>query len=258
MRSLVAIIPGLKSTTTSGERRFARRLEALLEDDYLCWYDVPIGRRCQHPNFVILHPRRGLLVIEVKDWKLDSIHRISTSSVSLWTQSGRKEVAHPLEQARQAKELLERDPALVAPAGQPYHGRRLSFPYGFGLVLANITRKQFDAHGLSNAIKPNLVICKDEMTESVDAEAFQALLWDMFPWSFGQALTMPQVDRIRAHLYPEIRISQSLLFPADETTPEQSADDALMQVMDLQQEQLARSTARAIASFTASPVRARR
>ncbi|MDD2272503.1 MAG: hypothetical protein PHP95_14350 [Desulfuromonadaceae bacterium] len=28
---------------TPGERRFARLLEAKLEDDYLCWYNVPIG-----------------------------------------------------------------------------------------------------------------------------------------------------------------------------------------------------------------------
>jgi hypothetical protein len=27
----------------SGERRFARRLESHLEDDYVCWYYVPVG-----------------------------------------------------------------------------------------------------------------------------------------------------------------------------------------------------------------------
>ena len=29
---------------TSGERRFAERLEKLLEDDYLCWSNVPSYR----------------------------------------------------------------------------------------------------------------------------------------------------------------------------------------------------------------------
>ena len=35
-----------------GERRFAQRLVDKLEDDYLCWYDVPVGARGLHPDFV--------------------------------------------------------------------------------------------------------------------------------------------------------------------------------------------------------------
>lgn len=50
-----------------GERRLAERLEKKLEDDYLIWFDVPIGSKQTHPDFVLLHPDRGLLVLEVKD-----------------------------------------------------------------------------------------------------------------------------------------------------------------------------------------------
>ena len=60
------IIPALgscKRRMTSGERRFAERLQAKLESDYIVWYDVPLGRRRLHPDFVILHPRRGLLAL---------------------------------------------------------------------------------------------------------------------------------------------------------------------------------------------------
>ncbi|HEY6644117.1 hypothetical protein [Povalibacter sp.] len=41
---MAKLIPGLTSSATAGERRFAQRLESLLEDDYLCWCDVPLGR----------------------------------------------------------------------------------------------------------------------------------------------------------------------------------------------------------------------
>lgn len=242
---MATIIPGLSSAATSGERRFAQRLEALLEDDYLCWCNVPIGRRHQHPDFVVLHPRRGVLVLEVKDWKLDNIHSITRTDVSLLTQVGLKLVLNPVEQARQyafvLKELLERDPALRAPAGHPHQGKLL-FPYGYGVVLSEITRKQFDSTDLGEAISPHLVICKDEMTSTTDAEQFQQRLWDMFNVRFEAQLTMPQVDRIRWHLFPEIRISQGNLFaaaPAPE--PTSTLEDSLMRVMDLQQEQLARS-----------------
>ncbi len=44
---------------TPGERRFAERLEKLLEDDYLCWSNVPVGPKARYPDFVVLHPRRG-------------------------------------------------------------------------------------------------------------------------------------------------------------------------------------------------------
>jgi hypothetical protein len=40
----------------AGEKRFSERLEQKLEDDYLLWYDVPIGPRQSRPDFVVFHP----------------------------------------------------------------------------------------------------------------------------------------------------------------------------------------------------------
>src|SRR5215470_3394169 len=118
---MATLIPSYGSSLrrmTSGERRFAQRLESLLEADYLCWYDVPICAKYQHPDFVLLHPRRGLLILEVKDWKRDAIRRIIPASVTLLTETGAKELANPLLQARQyafgVKSILERDPLLLA------------------------------------------------------------------------------------------------------------------------------------------------
>ena len=85
------MIPSLgacKRRMTAGERRFAERLQAKLEPDYLVWYDVPLGRRRLHPDFVILHPSRGLLVLEVKDWKLDTLRSINPTQVELGTNKG--------------------------------------------------------------------------------------------------------------------------------------------------------------------------
>jgi superfamily I DNA/RNA helicase len=86
------------------------------------------------------------------------------------------------------------------------------------------------------------MIAKDEMTESVDAETFQERLWGMFNYQFGEKLSLPQIDRIRWHLFPEIRITSDL-FTNTETT-ESSLEESLpevIKVMDLKQEQLARS-----------------
>jgi len=228
---------------TSGERRFAQRLESLLEPDYLCWYDVPVGTKYQHPDFVLLNPRRGILVLEVKDWKRDTIQKINKVSATLLTSTGLKEVANPMLQARQnafgVKNLLERDPQLRAPESHA-HGGKLICPYGFGVVLSEITRKQFDSTDLYEVLPPERVICKDEMTEGVDAEGFQERLWRMFSVQFGHTLTMPQMDRIRWHMFPELRISQGSLFESEETLTQHTGAENLLRVMDIQQELLAR------------------
>ncbi len=154
------------------------RLRQKLEDDYLIWYDAPIGRKRQHPDFIILHPERGLIVLEIKDWRLDTIRQINPSTVTLLTPNGEKEERNPLEQARAytiaIKELLERDKLLIQHDGR--HKGKLAFPYSYGVILSNITRATFKSQpALTAAIEPNLVICKDEMTEKVDPD--KALRW---------------------------------------------------------------------------------
>jgi hypothetical protein len=53
----------------------------------------------------------------------------------------------------------------------------------------------------------------------------------------GEPLSMPQFDRLRALLFPEIRIRQIAL-PLDETP---DASDRTLAVMDMHQERFARS-----------------
>jgi len=123
-----------------------------------------------YPDFVILHPQRG------RRYTLEIIDE------------------------------LQRDPQLVNPARRPYQGK-LQFPWAYGVVLPNVTRKQFTDGGLNYAIDPSRVICSDEMTESVDAEQFQQRMWQMFKYQFREKPTLPQIDRIRWILFPEVRIT---------------------------------------------------
>ena len=231
---------------TAGERRLAERLDRLLEDDYLCWHDVPVGPYALHPDFVILHPARGLLVLEVKDWKLCTIRRLDRYKVDLAVGGRLKSVKNPLTQAWayacEISRALERDPQLIAPADAPHAGK-LVLPWGWGAVLTNITRAQFDSTDLGEALNPQLVMCRDEMADGQDAEAFQQRLWDMFLHPFQCRLALPQIDRIRWHLYPEVRVPAP---PEKASLPLLDALGAphvpdIVRVMDLQQEQLARS-----------------
>ena len=246
MASLIPAIGTCLARMTGGEKRLARRLEGKLEDDYLVWYDVPVGRGNVHPDFIVFNPRRGLLVLEVKDWKLDTIQSMDRNSVDLITSHGIKRQANPLEQARQyahqVVDILKADTQLTFSSGRMQG--QLFFPWGYGVVLTNISRKQFDATNLAEVIEPQRVVCSDEMTEAVDAEALQERLWAMFPFHRSVPLSLPQIDRIRWHLFPEIRIAapaQSSLFDTPENEPEIEKIPDLIRVFDIQQEQLARS-----------------
>lgn len=240
MATLIPAIGSCVSRMTGGERRLAERLEQKLDDDYLIWYDVPIGPKQSHPDFTVLHPRRGLLVLEVKDWRLDTIREADRQSFVIAPDGLPKTVANPAEQARhhahQVVDALKRDAHLVF--GEGRHQGQLRFPWGYGVVLSNITRRQFLAAELDEAIDPRRVVCRDEMAEAVEAEDFQQRLWAMFTTVMREPLTLPEIDRVRWTLFPSVRITTQGELPgmeADSDVPD------IVRVMDLQQEQLARS-----------------
>jgi hypothetical protein len=246
---MAILIPSLNSCLsrmTSGERRLAQRLADKLEDDYLCWYNIPVGTKALCPDFIVLNPRRGLLVVEVKDWHLDHITSMDKDSVSLITPHGLKHVINPLMQAKSYVHAiinkLESDPQLKVQEGK-FLGKLL-FPWGYGVVLSNITRKQFEGTDLGEVLEPCRVICKDEMTEAADSEEFQSRLWGMFHVEFKRIMSMPEIERVRWHLFPEIRVEQHQLSLLDDDPQHTTSIDTvpdLVRIMDLQQEQLARS-----------------
>ncbi|HLP87684.1 MAG TPA: 3'-5' exonuclease [Nostocaceae cyanobacterium] len=233
---------------TPGERRLAQRLEEKLGDECVLWYDVPIGKKQLHPDFIILHPSRGLFVLEVKDWKLDTIQNVNPANITIITEQGIKEVKHPLEQARNyalaVNKMLEKDSSLIQQSGK--HKGSLIIPYAYGVVLTNITRKVFNQSELPSVFEEHLIICQDEIRESVDVADFQQQIWDLAPYQFDSILTSSQIDHIRWHIFPELRINhkQLSLFDTEPTETEETTQPEIpdiLKIMDLQQEQLARS-----------------
>lgn len=146
MATLIPALGSCVSRMTSGERRVAGRLEQKLDSDYLLWYDVAVGPKHQHPDFVVMHPRRGVLILEVKDFRLSTLQEVNKQTWRIHSDHGPKTIPNPLEQARQyahqVVHALERDPQLVQPGGR--HQGKLAFPWSYGVVLPNITRAQFD------------------------------------------------------------------------------------------------------------------
>jgi hypothetical protein len=243
MATLIPALGSCVSRMTAGERRTAERLEQKLDADYLLWYDVAVGPRHQHPDFVVMHPRRGILILEVKDFRLATLIQANKQTWDIHGELGPKTIPNPLEQARQyahqVVNALERDPRLVQHEGR--HKGGLAFPWSYGVVLPNITRAQFDEAELGHALESHRVICKDEMLETVDPEELQSRLWDMFPFMMSGVMSLPQMDRVRWIMFPEVRVAAPGTASLFDDSDEAAELPSIMRVMDLQQEQLARS-----------------
>jgi hypothetical protein len=227
----------------AGERRVLQQLKRCLEDDYLVWHDIPIGPRARQPDFVILSPRWGVLLLEVKDWKRSTLAGGTRDAVELALPGGRTTAAHPLRQVRDVTlelvDLMRADPALVHREG-PFAGRLL-FPYGFGVVLSQLRAADVAGTDFAELFPAARTLLRDDLDADIDPLDFQRRLWGLFTVSYPHTLTLPQRDRIRWHLFPEVRLpAQAALdfAPADE--PAAPAPD-LLAVMDLQQEQVARA-----------------
>lgn len=227
------------------EKRVLDQLRRCLEDDYLVWHNVPVGSKGLYPDFVILHPGRGLLVLEVKGWRAGALREANRHDVLLDLPSGRVSRIHPLLQARGYATALvnqmEQDPGLCQADG-PHAGKLLA-PWGWGAVLANIERRKIQDARWDELFPPERTLTREDLADDLDPDAFQQRLWGLFTVAFRHTLTLPQRDRMRWHLFPEIRIQTqaSLLDDPDHPRPAPSPADTLIQVMDLQQEQLARS-----------------
>ncbi|EDK5241326.1 DNA helicase UvrD, partial [Salmonella enterica] len=193
MAKLMTSLAQCSQRMTWGERRVAQRLESHLGDDCLIWYDIPVGRQYQHPDFVIIDPSSGLIFLEVKDWRRNTLCHADPLMVTLETGQGSKREKNPLVQVREyacaTAEMLSRDPLLQQTG--IYQGK-LNVAWAYGVVFTSITRQQLralSADGTVEAVFPEaLTICQDEMTESVSQEAFRNKIAGLFTTRFRPAI----------------------------------------------------------------------
>ena len=222
---------------SAGERRVARALRKL-DDDWLVWYDQPVGERKQHSDFILLHPRIGLLLLEVKAWRLDSLLQADPDQIVLATARGSKKVPHPIHQVR-AQMLglvrrLQRNPLLLQESGE--HQGNLCMPYGHAVAFSHVRRAAFAQHPLAGAFPMEQLLFEEDLTSRISGDVLEARLRDLFVQWFPCELNEAQLKQVRGVVFPELVIqpAQADLFQSNEESRE------LLKVMDLQQEKLAR------------------
>ncbi|WP_419871496.1 3'-5' exonuclease [Candidatus Pristimantibacillus sp. PTI5] len=229
-------------TATTGERILFQCLKDHLPSDYVIYYEPEIrGRR---PDFIIIGPDLGLVILEVKDYTKGTLYQINQDEWVLRNTAGELVTTKsPLKQARDNARLitdhLKKDKNLVQEAGS-----YLKFPYGFGTVFTRLTQEDFIKHGLYQVIEPQFVLCRDEIDIDEDGfspEILNEKIQGMFTvWNQKKnILTNEDIQAIRFHLFPEVRIS------ADFKPPINYQDQLLLSLhniktMDLHQENMAK------------------
>lgn len=229
---------------TSGERILFASLRDYLPSDYIVYYEPEI--RGKRPDFVIIGPDLGIVVLEVKDYTKSTIYQVNHDEWIIRETSGSNQLHHiksPLKQARDYARMIEthlkKDKNLVREGGS-----HLKFPYGYGTVFTRLRQEDFIKLGLYQVIEPQFVLCKDEI--DADEEGFdQHILLEKIQCMFTiptyrrLLLTDQDIQAIRFHLFPEVRIG------ADFNMPVQHQDQLLLSLhniktMDLHQENMAK------------------
>jgi hypothetical protein len=243
---LAEFIPDrLPSRASKGEERTFALLKKL-PDDYLVYYEPNIDNR--HPDFIVIAPDLGVIIIEVKGWYLDDIVRGNHSEITINTDERERQEIHPLEQARNYMWRLagacEKSPnrsLLLRTEGR--HKNKFFFPFCHFVVLSNITRDNIlrrKDQDVSEIFKMDNTLFRDELVafENASAEEIRNTLMRFFdPFWEITPFTSQQVDVLRSIIHPEIILSY---LPSKSLT-EGEADKCFdLVVLDRRQENNAR------------------
>jgi hypothetical protein len=219
----VMIPEKLPSNATQGERRTFALLEKL-PDDCVCYYEPVVGER--YPDFVVIIPELGVLIIEVKGWYRSQLERADTRDVTVRQDGVAKVHKHPVRQAREYKFDLMNACQKSRHARHLLHhdGKRegnFLFPFGHMALMSNMTRdqvRQGDLDIAQGVFSDGKMVMRDEMDALLDLPADKLIdvmrgWFDPF-WTI-QRLTKVQVDSIRLIIHPEIVIEGTSLAVLD-------------------------------------------
>jgi hypothetical protein len=242
----------IPSVASQGEKTLYGILRDNLPDDFYVWYEPKIEKL--YPDFIILGPSFGLLIIEVKGWYPNCIVAANHDFFQIkYVNDGKEKVEaqqSPLRQCRgyfgAVLDRLKQYSVLTNPDGD-YQGK-LVFPTGYGAVMSNITTEQAHRENIYQLLEQPQVAYRDELlawsefSEKELIKRFKQMFTVQFPF---MALTQDQISTIRGVIYPEtVIIDGTATRDSVPETVSLQPNSLVLKTLDIEQEKLARKLGR--------------
>ncbi len=226
----------IPSKASKGEQRLFGILSQL-PDDCIVYYEALVNRR--NPDFIVIIPQYGVLIIEVKGWYAAEITKANGHEVTVRGRDGSETPhKHPNIQARDYKfGLMDYCRMHRRVAGELFEDltNRFCFPFCHMTVLSNISDQKLTEAEWKAVFPLEFCISKDKLLRwevlSCASEIQNALFPFFHPfWNFPR-LNSDQVLRLRTIIHPEILIHMS----------QSESPDGVLKALDLKQERNART-----------------
>jgi hypothetical protein len=218
-----------------GEKSFFDILKDALkpDDEYIAWYEPEIKDRFNDnlkPDFIIWGQNSGLSIIEIKDWSLEYFQGSNITKDEIILKCG-KRLKNPEKQALDymynTMDNLQRHPCFVNSSG-PNSGK-LRFPFGYGVVLPNMTRNELE-NNFNSVINVKRTLTADELLkiETGDKIILKSFLKRIQKTHFTfKFLNLEELKTLRSVLSPGVE------------PPKTSADknrENIVKILDREQE----------------------
>lgn len=111
--------------------------------------------------FLIIDPNTGLIALEIKDLKLDTISKTDKNDFYLNNATIKNPEAQVRDYTLKIKNLLETKKELVQ--DNPKYRGKLKFCWSYSVIFANITRREFIDTSFSKSISMDKTLFKDDI-----------------------------------------------------------------------------------------------
>ena len=239
---MATMIPDrLPGRASKGEERVFDLLKRL-PDSYIVYYEPIVENR--YPDFIIIAPDLGVMVIEVKGWYPKDIEAADNNLVSVKEGNRLVRRVHPVRQARDymlslmdRSREIGRSQLLIHPDGKMQG--RFKFPFGHLAVLSNITSEQITERGFGQVFTDSKVVYRDLLLQWEESRPSGQELIDTLKGYFDpfweiDPMTDEMVAVLRAIIHPEIIIQR---LPYEDGSDTNQPD---LKVLDKEQEEAAR------------------
>ncbi len=202
---MAIMIPDEFDGTSKGEQRLFSQLQEL-PDDVIVYYNPRIKQR--EPDFVVIAPAIGVVVIEVKGIPSSWITSADIREIHIRQAGQERTEKHPGRQARDYMNRL-RDLCRAHPqAADLMRNGRLAFAFGHVAILTAISRDDLDAVPWGGVFPPGETVCADELEATRHApdalmELLRRAIYSEIPIT---PLSPQRVNLVRSIISPTGRV----------------------------------------------------